>query len=108
MDKEMMAKVEEFMKTKGRRELSMDETEQVVGGYLSFCGFEIKSDEDLYLLVYDVFKNIEATEGSDALAEILKSWVPSYTLLQDYQHAGLDGIYNHLGLVLFDRPGRFH
>ena len=33
MDKEMQAKVEEFVKSYGRRELSMDEMDKVVGGY---------------------------------------------------------------------------
>ena len=32
MDKEMKAKVDEFLKTNGRRELSMDEMDKVVGG----------------------------------------------------------------------------
>ena len=32
MDKEMMAKVNEFMKANGRRELNMEEADQVVGG----------------------------------------------------------------------------
>ena len=32
MDKEMQAKVEEFVKSYGRRELSMDEMDKVVGG----------------------------------------------------------------------------
>ena len=33
MDKEMQAKVEEFVKSYGKRELSMDELDKVVGGY---------------------------------------------------------------------------
>ena len=33
MDKEMMAKVNEVLKANGKRELSMDELDKVVGGY---------------------------------------------------------------------------
>ena len=33
MDKEMKAKVDEFLKTNGRRELSMDELDMVSGGF---------------------------------------------------------------------------
>ena len=33
MDKEMQAKVEEFVKSYGRRELSLDDLDKVVGGY---------------------------------------------------------------------------
>ena len=33
MDKEMQAKVEEFIKAQGRRELSMDELDKVNGGW---------------------------------------------------------------------------
>ena len=36
MDKEMMAKVNDFMKANGRRELSMDELDQVVGGSFQY------------------------------------------------------------------------
>ena len=36
MDKEAMAKVNEILKANGRRELSMDEAENVVGGSFSF------------------------------------------------------------------------
>ena len=34
MDKEMQAKVEEFVKSYGRRELSLGELDKVVGGYV--------------------------------------------------------------------------
>ncbi len=33
MDKDMMAKINEALKANGRRELSMDELDKVVGGY---------------------------------------------------------------------------
>ena len=38
MDKEMKAKIDEFLKTNGRRELSMDEMDKVVGGGCGFYG----------------------------------------------------------------------
>ncbi len=38
MDKEMMAKVNEVLKTNGKRELSMDELDKVVGGSFSYSG----------------------------------------------------------------------
>ncbi len=37
MDKEMLAKVNEILKANGRRELTLAETEQVVGGDTQFC-----------------------------------------------------------------------
>ncbi len=36
MDKEMMEKVNEFLKANGKRELTMDELDQVVGGSFSY------------------------------------------------------------------------
>ena len=53
MDKEMMAKVNEILKANGRRELSLDEMEQVVGGadfkydgtYVYYMGIKETRDE---------------------------------------------------------------
>ena len=108
MNKEIKAKIEEFVKEYGRRELSMEEADQVAGGGIKFQNFEINTEEDLDYFVYTIIAAYEELWGKDITADILKNWFPSYTLLEDYQHAGLDGLHNHLGIALFDRPGGFH
>ena len=108
MNKEIKAKVEEFVKEYGKRELSLDEVDQVAGGGLKFQNYEINTEEDLDYFVYTIIAAIEENFGRDVTADILKNWIPSYTLVQDYLHAGLDGLHNHLGIALFDRPGGFH
>ena len=60
MDKEMMAKVEEFVKEYSKRELNMEEMEQVVGGELGglFLNGKFVDKEtvyDLYLNMTDIF-----------------------------------------------------
>ena len=56
MDKEMMAKVEEFVKEYSKRELNMEEMEQVVGGELGglFLDGRYTPKED----VYNMFLNM--------------------------------------------------
>ena len=47
MDKEIKAKIEEFVREYGRRELSMEEADQVAGGGIKFQNYEINTEEDL-------------------------------------------------------------
>ena len=48
MDKEMMAKVNEVLKKSGRRELSMDEMDKVVGGTDVLVNGTVKSEGEVY------------------------------------------------------------
>ena len=103
MDKEMLAKVNEILKAHGKRELTMDETDQVTGGGLKFDNFEINTREDLNYFVYTIIAAYEEAFGKDVTYNILKDWIPSHSMLDDYLHAGLDGLHNHLAIRLFEK-----
>ncbi len=108
MDKEIKAKIEEFVRAYGRRELSMEEADQVAGGGIKFDNFEINTEEDLNYFVYTIIAAYDELWGKDITADILINWIPSTRLVDEYRQAGLDGLHNHLALVLFDRPNHFH
>ena len=59
MDSEMKAKVEEFLKTNGRRELSMDEMDRVSGGSIPadyrINGYTVAEAGGMLQAVYDNF-----------------------------------------------------
>ena len=59
MDKEMKAKVDEFLKTNGRRELSMDEMDRVNGGSIPanyrINGYTVAEAGGILQSVYDQF-----------------------------------------------------
>ena len=64
MDKEIMDKVNEMMKASGRRELSMDEMDQVVGGadaHDVWINGKYYTEGD----IYNLFKNITELYGFD-------------------------------------------
>ena len=75
MEKEMMEKVNEILKAKGKRELSMDELDQVVGGdqpiiyHIGQC----TSEEDINYYVYTFIASIENSFGKDIAADIIKT-----------------------------------
>ena len=68
MDKEMMAKIEEFVKEYSRRELNMEEIEQVVGGELGglFLDGRYTPRED----VYNMFLNMADIYGYNIAADV--------------------------------------
>ena len=108
MDKEIKAKIEEFVRAYGRRELSMEEADQVAGGGIKFQNYEINTEEDLNYFVYTIIAAYDELWGKELTADVLTKWMKSYTLTEAYRRAGLDGLHNHLALVLFDRPNHFH
>ena len=70
MDKEMKAKVDEFLKTNGRRELSMDEMEQVNGGG---SGYAVAADGKAYPedFVVSLGRSMASEFGYDIAADTL-------------------------------------
>ena len=65
MDKEMQAKVEEFVKSYGRRELSMEELEQVSGGTDVLVNGTVMSEGE----VYDLAMSVVDAFGYDVAAD---------------------------------------
>ena len=57
MDKEMMEKVEEFMKANGRRELNMEEADHVSGGAVNFINGNAIEEEDFNNFYYELTKH---------------------------------------------------
>ena len=55
MDKEMMDKINEILKAKGKRELSMDELDKVVGGSENYTAEEERETNELYLSLARTF-----------------------------------------------------
>ena len=107
MDKEMKAKVDEFLKTNGRRELSMDEMDKVVGGKdypysFSMGGYYIHDDDSLKDFVYNTIAPIEAQFGKDVVVSVLMECLPSWTIKSDYMGAGLAGLENCLYHIATD------
>ncbi len=51
MDKEMMDKVNEYLKANGKRELSMDELEKVAGGQDTVTVFGAEMDEAFFNII---------------------------------------------------------
>ena len=102
MDKEMMAKVNEVLKANGRRELSMDEMDKVVGGEC-FRIVDIKTEEDLDYFVYTFIASMEKSFGKDVTTDFLLKQLPSYDMIQYYQKGDLDTLHNFLGQRAIDR-----
>ena len=77
MDKEMMNKVNDVLKAKGMRELSMDEMDKVNGGgdgiiyHIGQC----TSEEDINYYVYTFIASIENSFGKDIAADIIKTQI---------------------------------
>lgn len=98
MDKEMMNKVNDVLKAKGMRELSMDEMDKVNGGgdgiiyHIGQC----TSEEDINSYVYDFVASIENSFGKDVAADIIKTQIPSYDIEKYYRRGDLDTLHNFL------------
>ena len=111
MNKEMMEKVNEILKSTGRHELSMNDMEQVVGGgVLDFGEFVVVTMDDAYYLCYTFIPILEnAGFPTDVIADLLteasrRAGGPSLDYANYYKAAGSDGLFNWLGL-LFDAGG---
>ena len=114
MDKEMMAKINEALKANGRRELSMDEADKVVGGcVLDFGGFRVVNMDDAYYLCYTFLPAMrDAGISVDVICSMLteasrRAGGPSKDYENKYRAAGSDGLFNWLG-QLFDAGGNRH
>ena len=98
MEKEMMEKVNEILKANGKRELSMDELDKVVGGdqpiiyHIGQC----TSEEDINYYVYTFIAGIENSFGKDIAADIIKTQIPSYDIEKYYRSGDLDTLHNFL------------
>ena len=67
MDKEMKAKIDEILKTNGRRELSMEEAEQVAGGNIDgLVGSDGKYYD--YVTIVNLARGMSTTFGFDIAA----------------------------------------
>ena len=83
MEKEMMEKVNEILKANGRRELSMDEVENVVGGSFSYdratgmCtinGGTPVTAREFSNFIYTLASTYDSSVAIDTLAEITGFW----------------------------------
>ena len=83
MDKEMMAKVNEVLKANGKRELSMDEVDKVVGGECCDVKY-FKTAEDIDYYVYTFIAGIEQNCGRNVAADIVYMQWPSNDLKSCY------------------------
>ena len=91
MDKEMMAKINEALKANGRRELSMEETEQVVGGY-----YVPNTDEEKKQLI-DLAYALTDSFGFDVALEMFMK-TTGYDTYRDGVSGGTDR--DKMGVVL--------
>ena len=92
MDKEMQAKVEEFVKSYGRRELSMDEMDKVVGGY-----YIPQTDEERKQLI-DLAYAMTDSFGFDVALEAFKKTTGYTTYSNGVKCGGTDR--DKMGVVL--------
>lgn len=70
MDKEMMAKVEEFVKEYGKRELSMEDLDQVVGGTIQGI-YDISGNYHTTKEIINLASSMEETFGFDIAGEMI-------------------------------------
>ena len=91
MDKEMQAKVEEFVKSYGRRELSMDELDKVVGGY-----YVPQTDEEKKQLIELAYALTDSFGFDVALEMFMKT--TGYDTYRDGVSGGTDR--DKMGFVL--------
>ena len=98
MDKEMMDKVNEILKKNGKRELSLDELDKVVGGETSAAMNSLLDDpEAVRSFVYDVIAPIDAVYGKDIVVTLLDEMFHNPELIDEYKGSGLAGLHNYLG-----------
>ena len=115
MDKEMIDKIkacktaDEMKALLGnRRALSEAELEQVNGGGLIIGDWNIETPEDLNSFVFDFCGPIYDMDPN-ILINVLQYYLPSYGIKREILAFGLDGLYNHLALIMEDGSGsHFH
>ena len=103
MEKEMMAKVNEVLKAHGRRELSLDELEQVSGGNKYLGPYEMNNLEDVCAFV-DLMDSMEQACNRYVVAQFLEELLHSETLTQSYLRDGNSGVYNFLVQHFIENP----
>ena len=105
MDKEMKAKIDEILKTNGKRELSLDELDKVVGGY-----YIPQTDEEKKQLI-DLAYALTDSFGFDVALEMFMK-TTGYDTYRDGVSGGTDR--DKMGFVLngyftmLDAGGGFH
>ena len=91
MDKDMMAKINEALKANDRRELSLDELDKVVGGYVP------KTDEDRKQLI-DLAYAMTDSYGFDIALEMFMQITGYTTYRAGVKNGGTDR--DKMGVVL--------
>ena len=105
MDKEMKAKIDEILKTNGKRELSLDDLDKVVGGY-----YVPNTDEEKKQLI-DLAYALTDSFGFDVALEMFMK-TTGYDTYRDGVSGGTDR--DKMGYVLngyftmLDAGGGFH
>ena len=94
MDKEMMDKVNEILKKNSKRELSLDELDQVNGGGDINAPFGNEKELDLY--VYTMIAGIEKSLGKDCANEFMRDTFHDSELAREYMNGDLDCVHNYL------------
>ena len=104
MDKEMMNKVNDVLKAKGMRELSMDEMDKISGGAGECLSAKnIWTGDDLDYYVYTFLASMEKAYGKDYVKDFIKSDAKDLNAAEEYSYAGLAGVYNYLGKKRVER-----
>ena len=107
MDKEMQAKVEEFVKSYGRRELSLDEMDKVSGG-----GYYIPQTDEEKKQLAEMFYTMTDSFGFDVALEMFMKTTGYTTYSNGVKGGGTDR--DQMGVVLngyftmLDAGGGFH
>ncbi|MBR2257267.1 MAG: hypothetical protein IJ899_08005 [Blautia sp.] len=97
MDKEIKAKVEEFVKEYGRRELSMDEMDQVSGGG-DGKGYAAAIDGKAYRedFILNMGRTMEQTFGFDVAADALCKMFGLDPVNEKRHSADIDALVNRI------------
>ena len=105
MDKEMMAKVNEILKANGRRELSLDELDKVVGGY-----YVPNTDEEREQLA-EMFYAMTDSFGFDVALDMFME-TTGYTTYRHNLSCGTDrdkmGVVLNGYFTMLDADGVYH
>ncbi len=104
MDNELFAKINEFLKANGKRELSEDELDQVVGGMITDIN-QIQTEKDIYEYVYVFLAPIDKNFGRDVAVDIVKSQFPTADIDTYFGNGDLDTLCNFLHQKFIDGSG---
>ena len=106
MDKEMKAKIDDILKTNGKRELSLDDLDKVVGGY-----YVPNTDEEKKQLI-DLAYALTDSFGFDVALDVFMETTGYVTYRDGVKGGGTDrdkmGVVLNGYFTMLDAGGGFH